>query len=129
MIFHTRPILEAILPINLKSQNTGRGNAWYGTAEARRAMQEALYPEYNRNDPFDYPVGVLYTRVCGVGQRSWDNDNLAISCKQLQDALTALGWWHDDSDKWLRCLAYRHDTSRRQQGPAVMVSVFRLEDE
>jgi len=127
MIFNSTPILEITLPVNLKTQNTGRGNHWGSAATARRKHEKALCYEFRR-EPFAFPVGVLYTRICGKGQRAWDNDNLALSLKQLQDALTQLGWWHDDSDKWLKVIGYRHDTTRRQDGPAVMVSVWRSGD-
>lgn len=123
LIFASTPTIEITLPVNLKSQNTGRGNSWHNTASVRKKYERELCYDFRR-EPFANPTAVLYTRICGKGQRAWDNDNLAIAMKQLQDALVALDWWVDDSAKWIQCIGYRHDDTRRQDGPAVMVSVF-----
>ena len=126
MIFQSTPTFECVLPVDLKTQNTGRGNSWYRPAAERKRIAEMLHDHVR--EPFDGPVCVLYTRILGPGQRAWDNDNLAASCKQLQDALTELGWWYDDSAKWLSVIGYRH-AEHRGEFPAVMVSVFEAGDD
>ena len=124
MFLQSDPVFECVLPVDLKPQNTGRGNAWFMTAKVRQQYMAALADHVR--EPFDFPAGVLYTRIRGPRQRAWDNDNLALACKQLQDTLTELGWWYDDSAAWLQLIGYRH-AEERGDFPAVMVSVWELQ--
>lgn len=118
----SEPLISVVLPVDLKSQNTGRGNRWFNSARLRNQF-EAELQDFCR--PFlDVPIHLEYTRIVGPGQRAWDQDNLALALKQLQDALVSLGWFHDDSPRWIRSIRYSHDTTARDEGPALKVTAW-----
>lgn len=123
MIFSSTPIHEATLPVQLTNRNDGRGHHWGRTSSERKRLAKALVG-YER-EPFEQPVALMLTRVLGKGQRLWDADSVGRgNAKELIDTLVSLGWFHDDSPKWIRPVWYRQDETRRQDGPAVVVSVF-----
>ena len=121
------PVFSILLPVDLKTQNNGQGRSWHSSAGQRRKFERLLCGEHRR-EPLEYPVDVTYTRVCGPKQRARDCDNIAPSCKQLQDALVALGWWHDDTPTWIRSVTYKNDDTRREDGPAVLVEAWKVAD-
>ena len=88
----SEPLINEVLPVDLPTQNTGRGNRWFSSARARKRWEDQL-EDYVRC-PLDVTVHLEYVRVVGPGQRAWDADNLALALKQLQDALVSLGWFH-----------------------------------
>ncbi|MCP4165665.1 MAG: hypothetical protein GY759_07200 [Chloroflexi bacterium] len=116
-------VLDITLPVDLKTQNTGRGNRWFNSAKIRKQYEDSL-ADYRR-EPLEYPVRLEYTRILGAKQRAWDADNVALANKQLQDSLVALGWFHDDSPKWIPVISYRNDSTQRIHGPALRVRAFR----
>ena len=122
--FHSDPVAEAVLPISLRNQNSTAGKQWQSLGRYRKRLHDSLWLEYRRDEPFDFPVALAICRRIGVGQRVWDNDAVAIASKQLIDCLVALGWFVDDSDQWVKVVAYYQDRDNRHLGPAVIVTVF-----
>ena len=69
-------------------------------------------------------VGVNVVSNKTLGPFLWDADSvLRGNAKELIDSLTALGWFHDDSPKWIVAVDGRQDASRREIGPMVEVEV------
>lgn len=118
------PLLDEVIPVDIVSQNTGRGNRWFNAAKIRNQFEDLLILQNRRKYPIEVPVDLEYTRRVGPGQRAWDQDNLALALKQFQDALVSMGWFHDDSPKWIRSIRYRHDTEHREAGAAIRVVAY-----
>ncbi len=78
-----------------------------------------------KRDPFDFPVKITLTRILGPNQRLWDADSvLRGNAKQLIDSLVAVGWFHDDSMKYIVQVIGAQDATQRENGPAVSIEVF-----
>ncbi len=120
------PILTAIIPYDMTNNNDGQGHAWYRTAAARKAIEKQLrFMNYER-EPFGFPVRLVVTRMLGARQKFWDADSvLRGSWKSLQDSLVAVGWFHDDSYKYIKAVDGRQDASQREKGAAVKVEVYK----
>ncbi len=119
------PIVSIVLPVELTNGNDGRGSKWFSSAKVRKDMERVL--AVYRRDPFDQPVRVVVTRFLGKGQRLWDSSSvLRGNWKEIEDALVALGWWHDDCPKWIVKTEGEQDDSQRDEGPAVLVDVFEV---
>jgi hypothetical protein len=95
-------LLHVELPIELTNGNDGRGNKWFKSSVLRKKLEQQLKMlGYNRK-PFDIPVVVRVTRMLAKGQRFWDSSSCGRgNWKELEDALVAIGWFHDDSMKWI----------------------------
>ena len=120
-------LLSETLPIELTNGNTGRSGAWFSSAKLRK-QYEAELSVTHRREPFPHPVTVHVTRILGPGQRLWDSSSiLRGNYKEIEDAMVAIGWFHDDSPKWIRHTLAFQDASRRGEGPAVMIEVFSSE--
>ena len=114
------------LPIELTNGNTGRGGAFWSSAKARKRIEAILRGRGFSRDPFDCIVSMRLTRVLGKGQRLWDADSiLRGNAKELIDALVAVGWFHDDGPKHISEVVGAQDATRRNDGPIVVVEVFR----
>ena len=119
------PLLTATLPIELTNGNTGRSGKWFSSAKLRKKYEATLRITHPR-EPFDHPVRVRVTRILGKGQRVWDSSSiLRGNYKEIEDALVAVGWFHDDGPKWITKTEPEQDASRRADGPAVKIEVFR----
>lgn len=114
---------EATLPVELTNSNDGQQKAWQRTHAIRRKFRKQL-AGLNRQ-PFDVPTVVEVTRILGPRQRLWDySSGFRGNYKQLEDTLVELGWWHDDSAKWIHGCVFRQDKSRRERGPAVQLKIW-----
>ena len=119
---------RVILPVELTNGNDGRGSKWFSSAKVRKQL-ESLLIEHKRK-PFAQPTVVELTRILGAGQRLWDADSIGRgNAKELFDSLVAIGWWHDDSHKYIQKVDYRQDSTRRSVGPAVEIVVRRWVDD
>ncbi len=79
-----------------------------------------------KRDPFKFPVKLTLTRILGPNQRLWDADSvLRGNAKQLVDSLVAVGWFHDDSMKYITQVIGAQDATQRENGPAVLIEVFK----
>ncbi len=122
----SEPVLDVILPFALTNSNDGQGHAWYRTKDARRRFERDLVVLGHRRQPFDFPVCIEVTRVLGKGQRLWDISSVGRgNWKQLEDALVACGWFHDDGPAWISHIGFSQDASNRKVGPAVRIVAHR----
>ena len=113
-----------ILPIELTNGNEGRTKHYGASAKRRREYERIIRAKCGQRTPPDYPVTVTVTRILGKGQRLWDySSGLRGNYKELEDAMTACGWWHDDGPEWVKGVIFRQDATRRELGPAVLVEV------
>lgn len=122
----TEPLtaFEVTLPIDLTNGNEGRTKHYGKSAAARKQFERIVRSLGHVRTPLDQPVRVTVTRVLGKNQRMFDPSSLGRgNYKELEDALTACGWWHDDSSKWISSVVFRQDAGRRGVGPAVVVRV------
>lgn len=124
----TRTLLHsALLPIELTNGNDGRGGTWHKSSANRKGYEQGLRLLGHSREPFDEPVTVHITRILGRGQKLWDNDSIGRgNSKEIIDALVALGWWHDDSPKWIAEVRFFQDKSRRKDGPATLIEIFEM---
>ena len=119
-------ILRETIKLNLTNGNDGQGRAWYKTASTRKAIEQQLKVQDLKRDPFDFPVKITLTRILGPNQRLWDADSvLRGNAKQLIDSLVAVGWFHDDSMKYITQVVGAQDATQRENGPAVLIEVFK----
>jgi len=120
-------VFHVTLPINLTNRNDGQGHSWHRTAAEKKRIGAAL--NHLKREPFGYRVDLVITRILGKGQRLFDPDSIGRgNAKQLIDTLTQLGWWHDDSAKWIRHVDYRQDDTQRGTGPCVLIEIERVDE-
>lgn len=127
-------LLDSILlPIKLTNANEGQSKSWYKSANTRKKYERLLRFLHHRNKcrcippkPFPFSVVVRVTRILGKGERLWDSSSLLRgSYKQLEDTLVSLGWFHDDSPKWITQTIALQDATQRNKGPAVLIEILR----
>lgn len=118
-------LLSIRIPVKLVNVNRGYGSNWFAPAQKRKQYERLLRRHgFTRLRPFRWPVSLVVTRILGSGERAWDYANIPYSSyKQLQDALVACGYFHDDSTDWIRDVQFRQDDSQRELGPAVQIDV------
>ena len=123
------PLVSRRLPIELTNGNDGRGSRWFSSANLRKTFESQLRLLREERQPFDELVDVRITRILGYKERKWDADSvLRGSAKELIDALVAVGWFHDDGPRYIRHCDGRQDTDQRENGPAVLVEVFSIDE-
>lgn len=113
-----------VLPFELTNNNDGRGKKWFSSAGERKKIERALRLRMMTRTPFPFPVRVLVVRVLGKGQRLWDSSSIGRgNWKEIEDALVACGWFHDDSPKYITHTNYDQDECRRSSGPFIEVTI------
>ena len=118
-------VLSRTFRIALTNGNDGRGNRWFSSAKVRKEIETDLRLLQEEREPFRQPVRLEITRILGKGEHKWDYDSvLRGNVKELLDALVAIGWFVDDSPKWITGVVGLQDDSQRVNGPAVKVEVF-----
>ena len=121
----TRLVHIAELPIELTNGNDGRGSKWFRSSVVRKKIEKILRAEKLVREPFDGPVTVHVTRLLGSGQRLWDSSSIGRgNWKEIEDALVACGWFHDDGPKWIVETRYFQRKIPGQDRPTVLVAVF-----
>lgn len=121
-------LLTVTLPIELTNSNDGRGFNYRRTGKWRHAIESELRMLGQVRQPFEFPVTVHITRILGKGQRYWDADSiLRGNSKELIDSLVAVGWFVDDSYKWITTVTGSQDDRRRNEGPAITITVERAD--
>lgn len=120
------PLLSVALPFDLNNGNDGRGTRWFSSAKLRKKYEETIRTLGHIRKPFNRRVRLVVTRVLGKGQRKFDPMSLGRgNWKEIEDALVACGWFHDDSWRWIdQASGFRQDDTRRDKGPYVIVEVF-----
>lgn len=122
-------LFRVVLPIELTNGNDGRGSKWFSSAKVRKKVEQQLRNLGFTRNPFDKPVTVQVTRVLGKGQRLWDSSSIGRgNWKEIEDALVVLGWFCDDCPKWIRETRFFQDSSRREAGPSIQVTIFESYD-
>lgn len=117
-------LLDITLPIELTNGNDGRGSRWFKSSNVRKKLEATLRTLGHVRKPFEQPVRVTVTRVLGKGQRLWDASSVGRgNWKELEDAMVACGWFHDDGPKWVNGVAFFQDDKHRDKGPAVRVEI------
>lgn len=120
-------VLRCILPIELTNGNTGRGHQFWASSKARKNAESIIRARGLVRKPFTFPVVIRVTRMMGKGQRHWDSSSVGRgNWKEIEDALVACGWFHDDSYKWIRSTEF---AQTRYNEACVMVEVFRIKQE
>lgn len=118
---HTETIT---LPIELTNSNDGRGHHFARTAQRRKMFERNLRLQGFTRTPFPFPVKLTVIRVLGKGQKLWDASSIGRgNWKELEDALVAMGWFHDDSPKYITEIDFRQDECRRSSGPCVSLVI------
>ena len=120
-----KPLFSVTLPVKLSNNNDGQRKSWYKSASERKRFEKMLRKMGLVRTPFEQPVVVIVTRILSKGQRLWDSSSgLRGSYKQLEDSCVACGWYHDDDPRYIEETRFKQDSSRRKDGPAVLVEVF-----
>ena len=95
-------LYETLLPITLTNGNDGRGSKWFSSAKRRNEIESYLRALGYERIPFGVLVEVHVTRLYGKGKRLWDSSSIGRgNWKEIEDALVVLGWFHDDSPKYI----------------------------
>ena len=116
-------LLHIMIPIELNNGNTGRGHKWFRSSKLRSQYEEQLRDLPRPN--FTVPTRNVVTRVLGKGQRLWDSSSVGRgNWKEIEDALVALGWWPDDSPKYIVQTDFRQDATQRSHGPFTLLEVY-----
>ena len=119
-------ILRSIhIPLKLTNSNTGRGHARYAKANDRADIERLLLSLNLRETPLEFPVALHLTRYLAKGERLWDMDSgLRGNAKELIDSLVAIGWFHDDSPRWISEVRFFQDNSQRNIGGMLLQLVL-----
>lgn len=113
------------LPIELTNGNDGRGSKWFSSAKVRIKIEETLRRLGLVFKPLPIPIVIHVTRVLGPGQRLWDySSGLRGNWKEIEDAAVECGWFHDDGPKWIREVRFFQDSSRRKDGPSIVIEIY-----
>ena len=117
---------SAELPIELTNGNDGRGGRWFSSAKMRKQIEAVLIATGHRRKPFEAPVSLMVTRVMGKRQKAWDADSWQRgNLKELIDALVVVGWFTDDSPKYISEVRFRQRVpSPRKAVSTTIVEVF-----
>ena len=117
-------LFAEVLPIELTNGNDGRGSKWFSSARVRKKIEAQLRQLKLTREPFNSPVEVRVTRIVGANQRLWDSSSIGRgNWKEIEDAMVACGWFHDDSPKYIVETRFFQDDENRDQGPAIFVQI------
>lgn len=96
-------VLAVNLPLELLSLNGIKGRHWGAWKKLKKHAAEALLEARvtARKDTPSTRQRVVITRFMKPRQRPFDHENFTGGAKALVDALTDLGYWRDDSERFL----------------------------
>lgn len=115
--------LTLILPIQLLSKNVRDRLHWRQQRQLKTDYLNIVRTKYRRPATPQAKQRATVTRVRGSRERDFDEQNIgAGSAVELIDALTAAGYWVDDSPTWLET-NFRQTTGGKVKGPAVVVEI------
>lgn len=117
--------IEFILPIRLDNGNEGRTKHHGKSTRERRGLGLQFKAWFPDRQPFEQPVRLVITRLLGRRNRLWDEDSIGRgNGKELIDAMTAAGFFHDDKKRWIDHVDWRQDATQRLEYPRVSVRIF-----
>jgi hypothetical protein len=120
-------LLRQLLEFKLTNGNDGRGNAFWKSAKFRKDCEQYLRMNALDREPFEVPVVVHVTRMFSGRERLWDSSSIGRgNWKEIEDALVAVGWFHDDCHKWIRRTVF---DQRKYTESCVMVEVFEWKEQ
>ena len=123
-------LFHKILPFELTNGNDGRGSKWFSSAKLRKEFEKNLRLLGYERKPFKTPVIVHVTRILGLGQRLWDSSSIGRgNYKELEDALVAIGWFHDDSPKFITETRFFQDANSRDFGSSIDIKIYIKEEQ
>jgi hypothetical protein len=115
-------LLRQFIGFKLTNGNDGRGNAFWKSAKFRKTCEQYLRANQMARKPFECPVVVHVTRMFSGRERPWDSSSIGRgNWKEIEDALVAVGWFHDDGPKWILRTVFNQ---RKHNETCVMVEVF-----
>ena len=116
--------ISLTLPFALTNGNDGRGSKWFSSAKLRKDFESALRLLGHTRTPFESPVEITVTRILGPKQSLWDSSSIGRgNWKEIEDALVACGWFHDDGQKYITRTTFEQDASKRKDGPCIEVLI------
>lgn len=119
-----RMLYSALIRLDLKNGNDGRGNRWFSSAKIRKQYSAYLRAHGLVRQPFDRAVSLRIVRIIGPRQKAWDEDSiLRGQSKELIDALCECGWFVDDRPKYIKQVLGSQEVNR-EIGPAIRVEVY-----
>ncbi|MEM7697211.1 MAG: hypothetical protein AAF236_02265 [Verrucomicrobiota bacterium] len=127
------PIARLDLPIELTNGNEGRTRHYKKSHSQRKKYESIISLIGGRRTPFDHPVVVVVTRILGRGQAKWDASSFFRgNYKEIEDAMVALGWFADDSPKWIPLVIAVQDGNARKGNvraePSIRIEIFNAVD-
>lgn len=115
-------LLREMLELKLTNGNDGRGKSFWGSANFRKSAEQYLRAFHKQRKPFEVPVVVYVTRLFSGRERLWDSSSIGRgNWKEIEDALVAVGWFHDDCHKWIKRTVF---DQRKHNESCVLVEVF-----
>jgi Holliday junction resolvase RusA-like endonuclease len=97
-------MLESItIDMELTSGNSGQQKHWYESHKQRRRIEDILKEIHRKREvPYMTKVALNIVRLYSGRQREWDCDNLLRgNSKQLIDSMVSVGFFLDDSTKYI----------------------------
>ena len=114
------------LPIELTNNNAGRTQHFGRSASQRKKYERLIRKEFGQQKPFDVSVQLVVIRVLGKNQRLWDYSSvLRGNWKEIEDALVACGFLHDDGPEYVKLVIGVQETMGRERGPCVDILFLR----
>jgi hypothetical protein len=122
-------ILRTIeLPIELTNNNTGRTQHFGRSASQRKKYERIIRGQFGQQVPFASKVEIMVQRVLAARQRLWDSSSvLRGNWKEIEDALVACGFLHDDGPDYVGLCIGDQDAETRLTSDGGFVRVYFLD--
>ena len=122
-------ILRTIeLPIELTNNNTGRTQHFGRSASQRKKYERVIRAKFGQQVPFTSKVEIVVQRVLAARQRLWDASSiLRGNWKEIEDALVACGFMHDDGPEYVGLCVGDQDAETRLTSDGGFVRVYFLD--
>jgi hypothetical protein len=122
-------ILRTIeLPIELTNNNTGRTQHFGRSASQRKKYERIIRAKFGQQVPFSSKVEVVVQRVLAARQRLWDYSSvLRGNWKEIEDALVACGFMHDDGPEYVGLCIGDQDAETRLTSEGGFTRVYFLD--
>jgi hypothetical protein len=122
-------ILRTIeLPIELTNNNTGRTQHFGRSASQRKKYERIIRAKFGQQVPFSSKVEIVVQRVLAARQRLWDFSSvLRGNWKEIEDALVACGFVHDDGPQYVGLCIGDQDAETRLTSEGGFVRIYFLD--